>query len=93
MAACWSIYVLGCSDGSLYTGIAKDVRARIAAHNAGRGAKYTRARRPVRLMHEEAGFTHGDALRRERAIKRMRRGAKLALLSKGGLPSTTSPSA
>ena len=44
----WHVYIVRCADGSLYTGVAIDVRARIATHNAGQGAKYTRGRRPVR---------------------------------------------
>lgn len=73
----WSVYMARCRDGSLYTGISKDVTGRIRAHNAGRGARYTRARRPVVLVAVERGFSHGDALRRERALKRLSRSAKL----------------
>ena len=77
----WHVYIVACADGSLYTGVAKDVAKRIAAHNAGRGAKYTRARRPVKLVHSEAGFSQGGALSREHAIKRLRRGEKLGLVA------------
>ena len=73
----WSVYMVRCRDGSLYTVIAKDVQARLAAHNAGRGARYTRARLPVRLVAMEAGFAHGAALRREYALKRLSRARKL----------------
>ena len=76
----WSVYMARCVDGSLYTGIAKDVRARLAAHNAGRGAAYTRARRPVRLVYREEGFTLSTALSREARIKSLERPGKLALL-------------
>ena len=69
-----------CVDGSLYTGIAKDVRARVSAHNAGRGAAYTRSRRPVRLVYREDGFTRSTALSREARIKTLARVEKLALL-------------
>jgi putative endonuclease len=69
-----------CVDGSLYTGIAKDVRARLAAHNAGRGAAYTRSRRPVKLVYSEDGFTRSKALSREASIKSLERPDKLALL-------------
>ena len=69
-----------CVDGSLYTGIAKDVRARLAAHNSGRGAAYTRSRRPVKLVHAEEGFTRSTALSREASIKALARSGKLALL-------------
>ena len=50
----WYVYIVRCSDGSLYTGITKDVEARVSMHNAGRGAKYTRARRPVELVCRKA---------------------------------------
>jgi len=69
-----------CVDGSLYTGIAKDVRARLAAHNAGRGAAYTRSRRPVKLVWSEDGFTRSKALSREAGIKSLERPDKLAML-------------
>jgi len=76
----WSVYLLRCADGSLYCGIAKDVAKRVSTHNSGKGARYTRARRPVRVVWQQAGFGHGDALRREYAIKQLSRRAKLALL-------------
>lgn len=74
------MYMARCVDGSLYTGIAKDVRARLAAHNAGRGAAYTRSRRPVKLVYSEDGFTRSKALSREANIKSLERPGKLALL-------------
>lgn len=74
------MYVARCCDGSLYTGVAKDVKARLAAHNAGRGAAYTRSRRPVRLAYREDGFTRSTALSREAALKRLTRAEKLSLL-------------
>jgi putative endonuclease len=74
------VYIARCVDGSLYTGIAKDVKTRLAAHNAGRGAAYTRSRRPVKLVHREDGFTRGKALSREAGIKALSRVEKLALL-------------
>ncbi|MFI5348368.1 MAG: GIY-YIG nuclease family protein [Elusimicrobiota bacterium] len=76
----WSVYMARCVDGSLYTGIAKDVRARLAAHNSGRGAAYTRSRRPVKLVYAEKGFTRSTALSREARIKALERPGKLALL-------------
>jgi putative endonuclease len=76
----WSVYIARCADGSLYTGVAKDVKARLAAHNSGRGAAYTRARRPVRLVHREDGHTRSTALSREAGIKTLTRLEKLALL-------------
>lgn len=78
-ADAWHVYILRCADRTLYTGVAKDVTARIAAHNAGRGAKYTRARLPVKLVYREAAPSRGAALRREHAIKQLPRAAKLAL--------------
>ena len=75
----WVIYMLRCGDGSLYTGITNDLTKRLAAHRAGTGARYTRARLPVRLVYREARATRGSALRREAAIKRLPRAAKLAL--------------
>lgn len=73
------VYILRCADGTLYTGWAKDVTQRVAAHNAGRGARYTRAHRPVELMYTEEVATIGDALKRELAIKGYPREKKLAM--------------
>lgn len=75
----WMVYMLRCRDGSLYTGITNDLPRRLAAHHAGRGARYTRARLPVRLVYREARANRSAALRREAAIKRLPRAAKLAL--------------
>ncbi len=78
----WLIYVARCGDGTLYTGITTDPERREAAHNAGRGAAYTRARRPVRLVHLEPAPDRGAALRRELAIKGMTRQEKEQLVSR-----------
>jgi predicted GIY-YIG superfamily endonuclease len=67
----WHIYILRCADNTLYTGIATDVSARLATHNAGKGAKYTRGRLPVTLVYQEAAASHGAALKREYAIKQL----------------------
>ena len=67
----WHVYILRCADGTLYTGIATDVSARLATHNAGKGAKYTRGRLPVALAYHEAAESHSAALKREHAIKRL----------------------
>ena len=75
----YSVYVVECSDGTLYTGISHDVPARIEAHNAGKGAKYTRGRGPVTLVYEEPAGTRSDASKRELAVKRLSRAKKLAL--------------
>lgn len=80
----WHVYVVECADGSLYVGIAKDVEKRVAAHNSGRGAKYTSTRRPVRLLYSERGRDIGEALRREREIKRWSRPKKIATLGLTG---------
>jgi predicted GIY-YIG superfamily endonuclease len=79
----WWVYLLRCSDDTLYCGIALDVAARLEQHQAGKGAKYTRGRGPLELVFSEACASRAEALRRERAIKRLKRGAKLALIAKG----------
>lgn len=77
----WHVYVARCGDGTLYTGITTDPARREAAHNAGRGAGYTRARRPVRLVHLEPAADRSAALRRELAIKRLPRRLKEQLVN------------
>lgn len=79
----WAVYIARCADGSLYTGIARDAGARIAAHNAGTGARYTRGRRPVALVYREDVADRAAASRREYAIKRLPRSAKLRLIAAG----------
>ena len=74
------VYIVRCADGTLYTGCARDPRAREKTHNSGRGARYTSGRRPVRLVYSESCETIGDALRRERQLKRLRRAEKEDLL-------------
>lgn len=73
-------YILKCSDGSLYTGWTNRLEERVKAHNEGRGAKYTRGRRPVELVYYESLETKEEALRREYAIKQMNRTQKLLLI-------------
>jgi putative endonuclease len=68
-----------CADDTLYTGIARDLEARIAQHNGGRGARYTRSRRPVALAYAEPAMSRALALRREAAIKRLTAAGKRAL--------------
>ena len=75
----WIVYMLRCGDGSLYTGMTNDLLRRLAAHRAGIGGRYTRARLPVRLVYRETRATRGAALRREAAIKRLPRATKLML--------------
>lgn len=74
------VYMLRCKDGSLYTGWTNDLEHRLAMHNSGRGAKYTRGRGPVELVYSEELPDKEAALRRECAIKKLRREQKLALL-------------
>ncbi len=73
----WTVYLVRCSDGTLYTGIARDLTRRLAQHNSGRGARYTRGRGPVRLLRSERRRSQGAALRREAEIKRWSRLEKL----------------
>ena len=73
-------YILKCKDGSLYTGWTNDLEQRVAAHNTGKGAKYTKARRPVELVYFEEFETKEQAMKREYAIKKMARKDKLELV-------------
>ena len=82
----WYVYIVRCSDRSLYTGITKDVESRVSIHNAGRGAKYTRARRPIELVYSEAVANRGAAMRRECEIKRLRPIAKRKLIAESAVP-------
>lgn len=76
----WQVYILRCGDDTLYTGITDDLSRRIAAHNAGKGAKYTRGRGPVTLVYTEICHDKSCALKREHAIKALPRSKKLALI-------------
>jgi len=81
--ATWYVYIVQCRDKTLYTGISTNPETRVAEHNTGQnGAKYTRARRPVSLLYTEPAASRSAALKREIAIKRMTRQAKLALINK-----------
>lgn len=77
------VYMIKCGDGSLYTGWTNDIEKRFAAHCAGRGAKYTRGRGPLQLAHLEMFEDRTEAQRREAAIKKLTRAAKLLLISGG----------
>ena len=77
----WYVYILQCADHTLYTGVATDIAARIATHNAGKGAKYTRGRLPAVLVYQEKIGDRGAALKREHAIKQMRTQAKRSLIA------------
>lgn len=74
------VYILECADGSYYTGWTTDLDRRVADHNAGRGSRYTRSRRPVRLLYWEQHPDRGSAQKREMTIKRMTRTRKSALI-------------
>ena len=76
----WSVYIVRCEDDSFYTGISKDVPARLAKHNSGRGAAYTRSRRPVRLLYSQDGLSRSQALVREAQIKSLPRKTKEQLV-------------
>ncbi len=75
------VYILKCGDDSLYTGWTNDIEKRFAAHCAGKGAKYTRGRGPLKLVHLEIFDDRTEAQRREAAIKKLTRAAKLLLIS------------
>ncbi|MBT5807707.1 GIY-YIG nuclease family protein [Candidatus Uhrbacteria bacterium] len=78
----WTVYILRCSDDTLYTGITKDLGARIKTHNAGKGAKYTRGRGPVNVMWSEDGLDEGGARKKEIEIKKLSRSEKIQLFKK-----------
>lgn len=74
------VYIVKCSDGTFYTGWTNDLEKRIAAHNAGTGAKYTKPRRPVELVYYEVFDTKQEAMSREFSIKQLSRAEKLLLI-------------
>lgn len=76
----WYVYLLKCSDDSIYTGYTHDLENRLSTHNQGKGAKYTRSRLPVVLLHREEFDLKSDALKRECAIKKMSRRQKMTLV-------------
>lgn len=75
----WFLYIVECNDGSLYTGITNDILKRVQKHNDGKGASYTRTRRPVKLLYYEACVNRSAALIRECAVKSLPRDKKLEL--------------
>jgi putative endonuclease len=77
----WIVYILECSDSSLYTGITNDMERRLEEHGTGKGAKYTKHRRPLRVRYTEYRGTKSAALKREAAIKSLDRLGKLALIA------------
>lgn len=76
-------YILECADGSLYCGWTNRLKERVQAHNAGRGAKYTKSRRPVTLVYYEEFDTKQEAMQREWAVKQLPRKEKLRLIADG----------
>ena len=84
----WIVYILRCGDGTLYTGVTNNLPRRLAAHRAGRGAKYTRGRGPLELVYAEAQPDRAAASRREWAVKQLTRSGKEALAASwdGELP-------
>ena len=81
----WSVYIVRCADGSLYTGIAKDVARRVEEHNSNNllASNYTRARRPVTLVYQKAVATRSAAGKREYQVKQMSRREKETLIAEG----------
>lgn len=77
----WYLYILRCSDGTLYTGITTDVQRRCEAHQKGKGAKYTRGRGPLKLVYVEFCGSHTEALKREVQIKKLPREKKILLFN------------
>jgi putative endonuclease len=77
----WFCYILSCSDNSLYTGITNNLNKRLAAHNSGKGAKYTKLRTPVKLVYYEELENRSTASKREAAIKKLKRIEKLKIIS------------
>lgn len=77
------VYILKCGDGTLYTGWTNDPEHRLAMHNAGKGAKYTKSRLPVELVHLEEYNSREEAMKREAALKKLKRKEKLELIAHG----------
>jgi len=77
----WYLYILECNDRSLYTGVTNDIPNRLEKHNTGKGAKYTRSHRPVKLVYFEECGSESDALKREIEIKSWPREKKLSLIN------------
>lgn len=77
----WTVYILRCADGTLYTGITNDLERRVSAHETGQGAKYTKGRGPFQLVYNETCEGRGEASKRENEIKSLSREEKLRLVS------------
>ena len=81
----WFLYILQCQDGSFYTGVTNDLERRLKMHNAGRASRYTRSRRPVKLLYQEAYASRAQVLARECAIKALSKEKKEKLVADGKL--------
>jgi putative endonuclease len=81
----WVVYILQCSDGSLYTGITNHLEQRLHAHQQGTGAKYTRGRTPCSIIYQEEYQNRSEASMREATIKKLRRKEKLELIDHGSV--------
>jgi len=77
----WSVYIVKCADDTYYTGISNDVNRRVANHNAGKGAKYTKTRGPVELITQVDGFTKSAAMKLEYKVKKQPRKNKISFLN------------
>ncbi len=88
----WVVYVLECADRTLYVGVTNDLEKRLAAHEAGKGARYTRGRSPLRVRYTEEAPSRGEAQKREAAIRRLSRRAKLLLVGSTSRPASPAPS-
>ena len=78
----WFVYIVKCADGTFYTGMTKDVTRRVAEHSAGKGAKYTRTRCPVKLVYSKRAGSISLAMKKELKIKRMNRTGKMKIILK-----------
>ena len=84
----WWVYIVKCSDGTFYTGVSNNLKARIEKHNSGEGAKYTQSRRPVELVYKEKSLDRSRSLKREIEIKKLKRSEKLELINTLNFTST-----
>jgi len=87
----WFVYILRCSDGTLYTGVTNDLERRLDKHNQGRGAKYTRSRRPAKFLYFKKCESRSSALREESALKKLSRKNKMALVKRSRIESAEKP--
>ena len=84
----WWVYIVKCSDGTFYTGVSNNLKARIKKHNSGEGAKYTQSRRPVELVYKEKSLDRSRSLKREIEIKKLKKSEKLELIKTLNFTST-----